>query len=70
MPTCAAILIDQGAHPKAIQERLGHSSIEVTMDTYGHLYESAEDALADALDAVHAAAVASAGSRARGLRAV
>ncbi len=56
--TCAAILIDQGAHPKAIQERLGHSSIEVTMDTYGHLYESAEDALADALDAVHAAAVA------------
>jgi integrase len=66
--TCAAILIDQGAHPKAIQERLGHSSIEVTMDTYGHLYESAEDALADALDAVHAAAVAS--SKTRGLRAV
>jgi integrase len=68
--TCAAILLDQGAHTKAMQERLGHSSIEVTRDTYGHLDESTEDALADALDAVHAAAVASAGSKERGLRAV
>ena len=57
--TCAALLIAQGAHPKAIQERLGHSSIEVTMDTYGHLYESADEALADALEGVHAAALAS-----------
>jgi integrase len=56
--TCAAMLIAQGAHPKAIQERLGHSSIEITMDTYGHLYESAEDALAEALDGVHEAATA------------
>lgn len=56
--TCAALLIAQGAHPKAIQERLGHGSIDVTMDTYGHLYESAEDALAEALDGVHAAATA------------
>jgi len=40
------------------------------MDTYGHVHESAEDALADALDAVHAAAVAWAGSKDRGLRAV
>ena len=29
---CAALLIAQGAHPKAIMERLGHSSIEVTLD--------------------------------------
>lgn len=28
--SCAAILIELGAHPKAIQERLGHSSITVT----------------------------------------
>jgi len=33
---------------------------------YGHLYESAEDALTDALDAVHEAAVAAAGSTTRG----
>lgn len=66
--SCAAILIAEGAHPKAICERLGHSSIEVTMDTYGHLYESADDALADALDGVHDAAVAEVGRRFRGVR--
>jgi integrase len=36
--TCAALLIAQGAHPKAIQVHLGHSSIQVTMDRYGHLF--------------------------------
>lgn len=34
--TCASLLIAAGAHPKAIQERLGHSSIQITMDRYGH----------------------------------
>jgi len=29
--TCAALCIELGAHPKAIQERLGHSSITVTL---------------------------------------
>ncbi len=41
-----------GAHPKAIQERLGHSSITVTLDTYGHLMPGMGDALAGALDAL------------------
>ena len=35
--TCASLLIAQGAHPKEIQARLGHSSIKTTLDTYGHL---------------------------------
>jgi len=48
--TCAALLIAQGAHPKAICERLGHSGIDVTMDTYGHLFASVAEALAEALD--------------------
>ena len=30
--TCASLLIAQGAHPKLIQARLGHSSIQVTLD--------------------------------------
>jgi integrase len=34
---CAGLLIAQGAHPKVIQERLGHASIAITMDRYGHL---------------------------------
>jgi integrase len=52
--TCAALLIAAGAHPKAIQAHLGHSSIVVTMDRYGHLFPDDMDRLAQQLDAVHA----------------
>jgi len=48
--TCAALLIAEGAHPKAIQEHLGHSSITVTMDVYGHLFPSQMEELATRLD--------------------
>jgi integrase len=37
--THASLLIAEGVHPKKIAERLGHSSIKLTMDTYGHLFE-------------------------------
>jgi integrase len=30
--------------PKVVQERLGHSSITMTMDTYGHLFPKGDDA--------------------------
>jgi integrase len=52
--TCASLLIAQGAHPKAIQAHLGHSSIQVTMDRYGHLFPDALEHLADRLDAARA----------------
>lgn len=48
--TCAALLIARGAHAKAIQEHLGHSSITVTMDLYGHLFPDDKDRLAVALE--------------------
>ncbi|MBW2061861.1 MAG: site-specific integrase [Deltaproteobacteria bacterium] len=35
--TYASLLIDQGEHPKYIQAQMGHSSINITMDIYGHL---------------------------------
>ncbi|MCH7583817.1 MAG: site-specific integrase [Acidobacteria bacterium] len=54
--TCAAMLISQGAHPEAIKRHLGHSSISVTMDQYGHLLPSENEHLADALDRVAATA--------------
>jgi integrase len=50
--TCAALLIAQGAHPIAIQAHLGHSSIQITMDRYGHLFPDTLEHLADRLDAV------------------
>jgi integrase len=30
--------------PKIVQERLGHSSITLTMDTFGHLFPRGDDA--------------------------
>lgn len=35
--THASMLLQDGAHPKVVQERLGHSSIQITMDIYSHL---------------------------------
>lgn len=35
--THATLLLQQGVNPKIVQERLGHSSIKVTMDTYSHV---------------------------------
>lgn len=48
--TAAALMISLGAHPKEIAERLGHSSITVTMDRYGHVFPSRDQALTAALD--------------------
>lgn len=33
----ATLLLQQGVHPKVVQERLGHSAIGVTLDTYSHV---------------------------------
>ncbi len=45
--TCGAWLAQQGAHPKVIQALMRHSTITLTMDTYGHrLMESESQALA------------------------
>lgn len=52
----AAMLIAESAHPRAIMERLGHSTIQVTLGTYGHLFPNLEAALTDALDEVYRAA--------------
>jgi integrase len=54
--TCSALLIAQGAHPKAIQTHLGHSTIQVTMDRYGHLFPDEMDRLAEGLDAAYRSA--------------
>lgn len=48
--TAVAILIEDGAHPKLIQARMGHSSITMTMDTYGHLFPTADAELAAGLE--------------------
>lgn len=51
--TCAALLIAEGADPKAIQAQLRHSSIQVTFDVYGHLFPGHLDSVMDRLDRRH-----------------
>ena len=40
--THASLLMAQGIHQKVVQERLGHSSVAITMDLYSHLSEKLE----------------------------
>ncbi|MCP4309045.1 MAG: hypothetical protein GY788_30065 [bacterium] len=49
--THTARLIADCEHPKAIRTRLGHGSIAVTMDRYGHLMDGLDDQIALHLDA-------------------
>ncbi|KJC35554.1 hypothetical protein UP09_30405 [Bradyrhizobium sp. LTSP885] len=39
---CASLRIESGYNPKQIQRLMGHSSIKVTFDIYGHLFADAE----------------------------
>ena len=36
MHTHATLALAAGVHPKVVKERLGHSSIKITLDTYPH----------------------------------
>ena len=47
--TYVSLLIAQGEHPKYIQSQLGHSSINVTMDIYGHFMETVNQKAASRL---------------------
>ncbi len=50
--TCVSLTsFSEGANPKHIQRHLGHSSISVTMDTYGHLFPEDLEYIAERLDA-------------------
>jgi integrase len=39
---CASLWIESGYNPKQIQRLMGHSSIKVTFDVYGHLFADSE----------------------------
>ena len=50
--TSATLLLAQGVHPKVVQERLGHSQISLTLDTYSHVLPSMQQEAAAKLDGV------------------
>ena len=64
--TCAALLInaDPPAHPLAVMKRLGHSSITVTYNTYGHLFPALDEALTTSVDRAYRDATVRNGARA------
>jgi integrase len=53
--TAAALMVLAGAHPKAMQVRMGHSSIRTTLGRYGHLYPEMDEQLAANLGDIRAA---------------
>jgi integrase len=48
--THASIMLKQGIHPKIVQERLGHASIQMTLDTYSHVAPGLQQAAARSFD--------------------
>ena len=50
--TYAALMVAAGAHPKYLQAQMGHSSIRVALDLYGHLFPDANRDVLESLDAL------------------
>jgi len=48
----ATLLLQQGVHPKVVQERLGHSTVGMTLDTYSHVLPGMQERAIKALEAV------------------
>lgn len=46
----ASLMLKQGVHPKIVQERLGHATIAVTLDTYSHVAPGLQEAAAKGFD--------------------
>lgn len=48
--THASLMLKQGAHPKVVQERLGHATISTTLDLYSHVAPGLQEAAAARFD--------------------
>ena len=44
--THATLMLQQGIHPKIVSERLGHSTVSLTLDTYSHVTPGLQQAAA------------------------
>lgn len=50
----ATLLLSKGVHPKVASERLGHSSVGITLDLYSHALPALQESAAAAIDSVFA----------------
>ena len=48
--TAATLMLQQDVHPKVVQERLGHSEISLTLNTYSHVLPDMQEEAAEALE--------------------
>lgn len=56
--SCATLLLKMKVPPKVVQEILGHSSIVITMDTYGHVLPGMQEEAMEDYDALFSASEA------------
>ncbi len=48
--SCAMLLLSAGENPKIVAERLGHTSVKMTLDTYSHVLPDMQQAATDKLE--------------------
>jgi integrase len=48
--TCATILLLAGVNPKVVSERLGHSKVQITLDTYSHVLPTLQKQAAEKMN--------------------
>ena len=50
--THATVLLSHNVHPKVVQERLGHASIQTTLNTYSHLIPDMQHTAVNVFDKI------------------
>ncbi len=48
--THASLLLKQNTHPAIVAQRLGHASVQITLDTYSHILPGIQEAVAKRFD--------------------
>jgi integrase len=46
------LLLAEGENPKVVSERLGHSSVKMTLDTYSHVLPDMQKSASEKLDSL------------------
>jgi len=50
--SCATLLLSEGVNPKIVAERLGHSDVTLTLNTYSHVLPDMQKGASDKLEAL------------------
>ena len=48
--SCATLLLAAGENPKIVSERLGHTSVKMTLDVYSHVLPTMQQGAAEKLE--------------------